>query len=184
VIAIVERLAAVLTVVAALVAVGGLILLARRRVPSWFPHDAALPLAFAIALVATLGSLFMSEVAGYPPCDLCWYQRIAMYPLVVILGVAAWRRDRGAWRTVVPLAAMGTVVSAWHVAIERRPALGGVCDPAVPCSLRWVEEFGVLTLPMMAGVGFLAIIVLSLLARRETHVVRTDVDGIDVADRP
>jgi hypothetical protein len=174
-IAIVERFAAILTIVAALAAVATLVALVTRRVPDWLRDTAALPFATAIALAATVGSLFMSEVANYTPCELCWYQRIAMYPLVVVLGVASWRRDGQVWRTAVPIGAVGTVIAAWHVAIERRPALGGLCDPAAPCSLRWVEELGFLTLPMMAGVGFLAIIVLSLAARPETAVTRETV---------
>jgi hypothetical protein len=172
VIAIVERTFGVLTVVAAAIAIGAFLLVVTRRVPGWLRDEASLPTATAIAFVASGGSLFLSEVAGYLPCTLCWYQRIAMYPLVVILGVATWRRDRQVWRTAVPLAAIGLVIAIWHVVIERRPALGGVCDPVAPCSLRWVEEFGLLTLPMMAGIGFLAIIALTLAARpqpRPTH---------------
>lgn len=164
-IAIAERAFGVLTVVAAVIAVGTLGALVTRRVPDWLRHEAALPTATGIATVATGGSLLLSEVAGYLPCTLCWYQRIAMYPLVVILGVAAWRRDRQVWRTAVPIAVIGLAIAVWHVVIERRPALGGVCDPVAPCSLRWVEEFGILTLPMMAGTGFLAIILLTLAAR-------------------
>jgi disulfide bond formation protein DsbB len=162
----VERLAGVLTLVAILVAVATLVALVRGRVPDWFRDEVALPLATAIATVATVGSLWMSEVAGYPPCTLCWYQRIAIYPLVIVTGVAAWRRDHQVWRTVVPLAAIGSAVSIWHLAVERNPALGGACDPTAPCSVLWVEEFGFLTLPAMALSAAVAVGVLSLAARR------------------
>jgi disulfide bond formation protein DsbB len=164
----VERLAGVLTIVAILVAIATLVLLVRGRVPGWFRDDIALPLATAIATVATLGSLWMSEVAGYPPCTLCWYQRIAIYPLVVIVGVAAWRRDHQVWRTAVPIAAIGSAVSVWHLAVERNPALGGACDPTAPCSVRWVEELGFLTLPAMALAAAVAIALLTLAARAPT----------------
>jgi disulfide bond formation protein DsbB len=164
-VAIVERTMALLALVAIAVVVGGTVMLVRGRVAP-AARDAALPLATAIATVATAGSLFFSEVAGYVPCALCWYQRIAMYPLVVVLGVAAWRRDGEVFRTAVPIAAIGGVIAVWHVLVERLPELGGtVCDPAAPCALRWVEELGFLTLPTMALVGFVAIIVLTLLAR-------------------
>jgi hypothetical protein len=167
VIAVAERAFGVLTIVAALIAVGTLVALIRRDVPTWL-RDLASPTATGIATVATGGSLLLSEVAGYIPCTLCWYQRIAMYPLVIVLGVASGRRDRHVWRTAVPIAAIGLVIAIWHVVIERRPALGGVCDPMAPCSVRWVEEFGLLTLPMMAGTGFAAIILLTIAARSGT----------------
>ncbi|MEX2324581.1 MAG: disulfide bond formation protein B [Nitriliruptoraceae bacterium] len=165
-----ERIFAVLALVALLVTLATWVLMARQRVPVWFRDDVALPLATAIAVVATTGSLLMSEVAGYVPCVLCWYQRIAMYPLVIVLSVAAGRRDLQVWRTAVPLAAIGAGIAAWHVAVERRPALGGgVCDQAAPCALRWVNEFGFLTLPTMALIGFVAIVTLVVAARPNGH---------------
>jgi disulfide bond formation protein DsbB len=164
-VAVVERTLALLALVALGAALATTVALATRRVPAWLRDDVALPLATAIAAVATAGSLYLSEVAGYLPCTLCWYQRIAMYPLVVILGVAAWRRDRTVWMTALPLAAIGGAIAVWHILIERNPGWGGVCDPTAPCSLLWVEEFGFLTLPTMALIGFVAIGVLALAAR-------------------
>ena len=161
----VDRLAGVFSLVAIVIAVVTLVLLVTRRVPPWLRDETALPMATAIAAVATAGSLWMSEVAGYVPCVLCWYQRIAMYPLVVVLGVAAWRRDGQVWRTAVPISVIGAAVSVWHLVIERNPGLAGPCDPAAPCAVRWVEELGVFTLPAMALVGFSAVIVLTLAAR-------------------
>jgi hypothetical protein len=161
----VERFAGALTVVAFAIAVATLVLLVRGRVPDWLRDEVALPTAAAIATVTTAGSLWMSEVAGYAPCLLCWYQRIAIYPLVVLTGVAAWRRDAQVWRYVVPIASIGAAVSVWHLVIERVPSLGGACDPAAPCAVRWVEEFGFLTLPGMALVAAVAIALLTLAAR-------------------
>jgi disulfide bond formation protein DsbB len=166
-----ERVFALLALVAIGVAFATATALVTRRVPSWLRDDVALPLATAIAAVATGGSLLLSEVAGYVPCVLCWYQRIAMYPLVVILGVASVRRDGRVWSSVLPLTAIGGAIASWHIAIERRPSLGSdVCDPAAPCALRWVEEFGFLTLPTMALIAFAVITTLVLAARP----IRTD----------
>jgi disulfide bond formation protein DsbB len=170
--AVLERIFGLLALVALAVAIGGVVALVRGRVPAWLRDDVALPLATAIAAVATGGSLYLSEVAGYLPCVLCWYQRIAMYPLTIVLGVAALRRDGRVWLTAVPIAAIGSAVSVWHIAIERNPALGGPCDPAAPCSIRWVDEFGFLTLPTMALIAYLAIIVLTLVARPAPTDVR------------
>ena len=119
----------------------------------------ALWLAFAVALTATAGSLYFSEVAGLEPCTLCWYQRIAMYPLVLILGVAAWRGDWGVRRYAAPLAAIGAVVATYHVALQRMPGLPSTgCSLTAPCSAIDLERFGFVTIPFMALVAFAAIL--------------------------
>ena len=139
-------------------------LLARQVAPS------ALPLAFAVACVATLGSLYLSEVAHFPPCRLCWYQRIAMYPLTPILGIAALRRDRAVRPYAMALAGAGALLSTYHVLVERFPSLeSGSCDPLNPCSIRWVERFGYLTIPAMALSGFVLILALLTSFRRSSQ---------------
>jgi len=165
VIAVAERVFGLLALVAIAVTVLTAIALVRGRVPSWLRDDVALPLATAIAATATGGSLLLSEVAGYLPCALCWYQRIAMYPLVLIVGVAAVRGDREVWRTAVPLSAIGGAIAIWHILIEQNPGWGGPCDDTAPCTIIWVEELGFLTLPTMALIAFAAIGVLTLAAR-------------------
>jgi disulfide bond formation protein DsbB len=121
----------------------------------------AVGLAAAVAVVCTLGSLYYSEVAGFPPCTLCWYQRIAMYPLAVILPIAAWRRDPRVAVYVMPVAAIGGVISIYHMLVERFPNLeSGSCDPTNPCSIIWVDTFGYLTIPTMALSGFALILTL------------------------
>jgi len=165
-VAVAERIAGLFSLMAlALIAYLVLVLL-RKHVPAVLRDELALPLATVIASVATIGSLFFSEVANYTPCVLCWYQRIAMYPLVIIVGVAALRRDAHVFKTVLPVTAIGAGVSIWHIMIERRPALGGMCDPNAPCALKWINEFGFLTLPTMALIAFIAISLLTLAARK------------------
>jgi disulfide bond formation protein DsbB len=94
-------------------------------------------------------------VAHFVPCRLCWYQRIAMYPLVPMLGLAALRADDSVRRYALVLAAIGAPISAWHILVERFPNLeSGACDPANPCSLIWVNTFGYLTIPTMALSAF------------------------------
>lgn len=122
-------------------------------------------LATGVAAVATGGSLYYSEVAGFPPCRLCWAQRGFMYPLVPILGVAAWRRvwSVASWARAAAL--LGGAVSVWHLLIEHFPTLEGAvaCEPANPCSLVWVREFGFVTIPYMALSAFaLAAVLLSV----------------------
>lgn len=112
----------------------------------------------AVAVVAMLGSLWFSKGAHFPPCELCWYQRIAMYPLAIILPIAAWRNDRSIRLYAFVLAGIGTAVSLWHNLIETFPSLdSGSCDPANPCTLRWVEGLGFWTIPRMALVSFILV---------------------------
>jgi disulfide bond formation protein DsbB len=128
---------------------------------------AALWIAFLVAAVAMAGSLYFSEVANFVPCRLCWFQRVAMYPLAVILLIAAVRGDRGVRWYAVPLAAVGACISVYHYLVEWHPQLeGNACDPTNPCSLVWFREFGFITLPLMALCGFVAIIVLMLPSSR------------------
>lgn len=129
---------------------------------------AALWLAALVALVATTGSLYLSEVAGFVPCALCWYQRIAMYPLVVILGIAAWRNDPGVARYAGPLAGIGALIAIYHIGVQRLPGLpSGACSLDTPCSVIYVERFGFVTIPVMALAGFLAILTLLLVYARQ-----------------
>jgi disulfide bond formation protein DsbB len=128
-------------------------------------------LAAGVAAVCTGGSLWFSEVAGFPPCRLCWYQRFAMYPLVVVLAVAAAARGTRtgglAAGAAAVLAVAGLLTATWHVLIERFPDLEGraACDPSNPCSIIWVERFGYVTIPVMALSGFALILTLLALSR-------------------
>jgi disulfide bond formation protein DsbB len=160
---VVNRFLGLLALLALLITVAAVVMLVTRRVPDW-ARGWALPAAATIATVTTLGSLYYSEIAGYPPCTLCWYQRIAIYPQVVVLGVAAWRRDHRVWLPSGILATIGIALSTWHVILERNPALAGPCDPTNPCTLKWVEEFGFLTIPAMALVAGVSFLTLTLVA--------------------
>lgn len=128
-----------------------------------------LPLALAVATVATAGSLYYSEVAGYPPCELCWYQRIGMYPLVPVLAVGLWRRGRAAGWYALPLAVGGLGVSVYHYQLQLSGGQSSSCDPSAPCSFQWVDALGFASIPFMAGCGFVAIAGLALLSIRSDH---------------
>lgn len=123
-------------------------------------------LGAGVAAIAMAGSLWFSEVADFPPCELCWYQRIAMYPLVVVLGLAAVRRDPGIRPYGLALAGIGLAISTWHNLIETFPGLDtGSCDAVNPCTIRWVEGLGFWTIPRMAFVAFALILTVLLLDR-------------------
>lgn len=123
--------------------------------------------AWTIAFAATAGSLYFSEIVGFVPCPFCWYQRFAMYPLVVVLGVGLLRSNAGIWRFALPLPAIGLVIAAYHVALQFQPTLDLVpCEGGVPCSGRYVAVFGFVSIPVMAGAAFLMIGALLLLLRQ------------------
>lgn len=171
------------TSVLALVAAGGALLLLLARVLA--PHvplaaraGAAVTaqrqaLTLAVAGVSTLGSLYFSEFADYVPCRLCWFQRIAMYPIALIALVALIRRDAGARWYTVPLATIGLAISTYHYLIER-----GVVADSESCALFgpscadvWFEQFGFVTLAFMALAGFVAIIVVNTVSFVSTEEV-------------
>lgn len=124
-------------------------------------------LAFFVSLAATLGSLFFSEIAKYPPCELCWFQRIFMYPQVIILGLAAFKKDFKIITYTISLSAIGLVISAYHNYIYYLSAIKPItsCKPGVSCTTKYFATFGYITIPMMALTGFVLIIALLLFTK-------------------
>lgn len=167
-------------VLAAVVLVVGLVVpTLRARIVESLVGTATV-LALGVAVVATFFSLWFSEAAGFPPCELCWYQRIAMYPLVAVLAVAAWKRHEASGRLIAfVVAGAGLAVNTWHNVVETFPdsGTGGGCDPTNPCTLRWVEGLGFWTIPRFATVCFVLILVLTAIdhvyAGRPTSGVST-----------
>ena len=122
--------------------------------------------AWLIATGSTLGALFFGEVMQLPPCVLCWYQRICMFPLVLILPVGLFPLERKVVRYALPLAGIGWLFAVFHVLL-----IAGVipesikpCTQGVPCSEKVIEWFGFVTIPLLAVVAFSAIIALLVLA--------------------
>jgi disulfide bond formation protein DsbB len=127
-------------------------------------------LVAAVALASTGGSLYFSEVADYAPCKLCWFQRIAMYPLL-LAALPAFAGDRRAARYLLPLPVVGLAFSVWHILVER-----GVVEEAQSCTIsapggctfKWIEELGYVTIPTLAATGFaLCGVLLALAAARD-----------------
>lgn len=163
----------IVTALLALVALGGSLLLALTRLLAGpFPAlgrlgaDVAtmsLWLAAAVALGATAGSLYFSEVAQFAPCKLCWFQRILVYPQALLLTVAAARRDQAVRVYSVPLALLGAGVSVYHYLIEWFPTWERTsCAVDVPCTAVWFRQFGFVSLSFMAAATSLSILLLHL----------------------
>jgi disulfide bond formation protein DsbB len=124
-------------------------------------------LAWIVALVTTLGSLYYSQVAHFTPCALCWYQRIAMYPLAIVLLVAALRRDRGIGWYVIPVATVGALFAVYHTQLQAFPNQhSSFCTLADPCTTRYVWKYGFVSLPFMALSAFAFVITMTAVAAK------------------
>ena len=124
--------------------------------------------AWLVALTAMLGSLYFSEIRHFVPCTLCWYQRILMYPMVVLLGVAAWNRDRGVVKYALPLTVLGTLIAGYHVLDQKIPSFGfaGACSTGVPCNVAYINYLGFVTIPVLSLTAFVLVTGLLLAAMR------------------
>lgn len=125
-----------------------------------FVFDHTQKVILVVSGAAMLASLYYSQVVGFIPCEFCWYQRIAMYPIAVLLLVAVATRSRVSPRYIVTLAAIGLALSIYHYQMQLFPDGGGSCAGPVPCTGKYVQEFGFITIPFMAGCGFVSILVL------------------------
>ena len=127
----------------------------------------ALELSFIVALAAMLVSLFYSDVAGYEPCILCWYQRIVMYPQVVLFGVALWKRRRDVADYALALSGIGALIAGYHYLLQWGWVTAEPCAAsAVSCSKIFLLTFGYITIPLMSFTAFAVIIILQLIGRR------------------
>jgi len=127
-------------------------------------HDNAVIFSWAIATLASLGSLFYSEISGFVPCTYCWYERIAMYPLVVILGIGMLRKNKEIWIYGLPFSLIGLIISIYHYQLQIIPdQQSSSCSGEASCSGSWIMEFGFVTMPFMALSTFLLISVLLLI---------------------
>lgn len=125
-------------------------------------------LAWIVSLISTFGSLYFSEVMEYIPCELCWYQRIFMYPLAILLGIAAFFDDKKIKKYVLPLSIGGGLIALYHYALQKIPALSTVvkpCQKGIPCNVDYIDWLGFITIPFLALIGFTLITVCMLLTR-------------------
>jgi disulfide bond formation protein DsbB/mono/diheme cytochrome c family protein len=135
------------------------------RLSYWLDRS-SLYIALLAAWIAMLGSLYFSEVAHYIPCSLCWYQRILMYPLTLVIAVGLLRRDENTPLLVLPFSLLGIGVSTYHVLLEKTDwfSSDATCQVGVPCTVIWINWFGFLTIPFLALIAFLVISVMMVVA--------------------
>jgi disulfide bond formation protein DsbB len=125
--------------------------------------------AFLLTLVAVGGSLYFSEIAGFPPCKLCWIQRLAVFPALILLAVGIIRKDSMLHTYLLPLLIPALFVSAYHnllyynVFAESK----ATCEAGISCTTKYIEWFGFLTIPLLALLGITGLTVLMILFRKE-----------------
>ena len=132
----------------------------------------ALFISWVIALVAMLGSLYFSEIRQFVPCTMCWYQRICMYPLVLILGIGSFQNDFNVKKIALPLSIIGLLISTWHYLEQKVPGFAEIkpCTQGVPCSSEYINVFGFITIPFLAGTAFLLISLILIFTKKEKAI--------------
>ena len=125
-------------------------------------------ICWIIASVSTLGSLFFSEIMAFPPCALCWYQRIFMFPLVLIFLTSLFPFDKNVIKYALPLALAGWGFAFYHYLLYSGiiPESLEPCSQGIPCSETYLDLFGFLTIPMLSLISFSTIIVLLFILKR------------------
>lgn len=125
-------------------------------------------IAFGQVFLATLGSLVFSEILKFPPCVLCWYQRICMYPLVVIFGVALLKKDKNFVWYAWPLIVIGWLIAFYHNLLYYNilPEAAAPCLQGVSCTTKFISWFGFITIPLLSLAAFTFLGILMLIYRR------------------
>lgn len=123
-----------------------------------------LTLVWVISITATLGSLYFSEIAHFPPCVLCWYQRICIYPLTLICFVGLYTKDKNLPLYILPLALIGTCVALFHNLLYYQilPEAAAPCIAGISCTTKFIEWFGFVTIPLLSLLAFVAIDLLTI----------------------
>lgn len=127
-------------------------------------------LVFAVAALGTAGSLYLSEVAGYVPCELCWYQRICLYPLTLLALLAALANDYRMSRYLLPFPIVGAGIAVYQILLENGVVhQTQACLASAPggCATKWIDELGYVTIPVLSLTGFALATAFLLLAAYE-----------------
>lgn len=125
-------------------------------------------IAWLIVMGAVLGSLFFSEIMHFAPCSMCWYQRILLYPLALMLPVGMFPYDGSVVRFALPLAIPGWLIAAYHTLVYAGviPEEASPCSAGVSCTSQYIELFGFVSIPMLSLIAFTLIVFILVLLRR------------------
>ncbi|MFA6339146.1 MAG: disulfide oxidoreductase [Candidatus Paceibacterota bacterium] len=129
-------------------------------------------ISWIVAIMAMIGSLYFSEILHLPPCSLCWYQRILMYPLVLIIPVGILLNDRKIYMYVLPMSVLGMIVAFYHYLLYIRviPEVIAPCSAGVSCITKLIEFFGFINIPLLSFVAFTFISIAMLICRKNENI--------------
>ena len=133
-----------------------------------FIGNNALFFAFIVSFIATSGSLFYSDIAKYDPCKLCWFQRIFMYPQVLLLGIAMFKKDHKISDYILPMSIIGALIASYRYMVQLELFAPPSCSAvgcSVSCATKFVMSYGYITIPMMSLTAFILIIICMLCLR-------------------
>jgi len=130
--------------------------------------DNLIKIAFVLASISVMGSLYFSEVLGYAPCNLCWWQRIFMYPLVILLGIGIVKKDKNIVYYALPLAIIGSLIALYHNLLYYEIIVRNTisCVPGVSCTEKYITLFGFLSIPLMSLISFILITICLILSMK------------------
>lgn len=129
--------------------------------------DNFIVLAFLVTAGATAGSFVMSDILGFLPCKLCWYQRVFMFPQVIVAGVALIKNEANAKKYLVALSIVGSLVAIYHLALQAMPTVIQCGDELVSCEKNPFVSFGYITIPVMSLTAFLTVLVLAIFRKKQ-----------------
>ncbi len=167
---IVNKLMAVLAILLAIGSASVLVALVFRqtRAPFMlFIKKYSVTIGALVSVGAVLGSLFYSEIAGFEPCPLCWWQRIFIYSSAVILLVAVFKKRNDAYVYVLPLSVVGISFAVNQLVLTWFPGNGFGCDAVELCTKLYINEFGFITIPLLSFLVFVSLILLSVQSRKD-----------------
>lgn len=127
-------------------------------------------ISWLVSMIATLGSLFFSEIMLLPPCVLCWYQRICMYPLTIVLLIGFWTQDQKVLKYAGPLAIVGWIIAIYHNLLYYNilPESASPCMQGISCTSVQLNWLGFITIPFLSFTAFTLILVLFSIQRRKS----------------
>ena len=133
-----------------------------------FIKENLMQFAFLIALMASIGSLYFSEIVKFPPCSLCWYQRLFMYPIAIVIAIGLWKKDKNLVYYVLPFSIIGLIISLYHNLLYYGFISESIqpCTAGVSCTEAQLQLFGYITIPLLSLISFSLITILVLIHKK------------------